>query len=399
MQVIVVFLKILRRFLRAPKAHIESMTTVLLLRRKIRAERIGVLFYDRFAVHGGFTGPVLAEYDKYKQPYIYLVGDSAHERLISGGNQKNVYFIDNRCEIYFRFLPVGLMITPASNFEVHAKNSATKLAHLFHSPVSMHYVYGDDAFDAYDIYFAVGPHHVREIETLTKLRGWPERTVYKSGYPKIDEIHGAYKRSHIQDKENVVTKIAFAPSWGDTNILRSHGVKIVGELIDQGYEVLVRPHKHSFDYDQDVLKEMAGRFKGKSLFLDRESGFKNVYACDVLVSDWSGIAYEYVFATERPVVFVEVEGGQKIQSVYNRKIPLKAMEDVCRHGVGMVVSEDNVASAIDNLLSNSPEEWADKIGTTRDQYIFNFRCSAATIARDLIELVAKRKVDLYGQID
>jgi len=356
------------------------------INKLIRQKSIKVVFYDRFAMHDSFTAPVIDRFLELQGRAFYFVAVKDHPALEKKRRKCEVFYVERELELLFRYLRVAMLVTPTTAYDPDAKNRHTKVAHIYHSPVSMHYIYGDNSFDSYDIFFAVGPHHTREFELLSELRGWIGKVSYPAGYPKIDNITRHYQTIRDTELTRVKTKIAFAPSWGKKNILRSHGQAIIADLLKEGFEVVLRPHKHNFDFDREVIDKIVNSFNDQDFTLDRELGFDKIYTCDVLVSDWSGIAYEFAFATCKPVVSVEVKGAQKIQTIINLTIDLEPMEDVCRFDIGVVTLPATVSQRVVDIINQGQEQWLSGISAARDKYLYNFGSSADVIAHKLIEL-------------
>jgi YidC/Oxa1 family membrane protein insertase len=338
------------------------------------------------AVHNTFLAPVAKLLDDDTCPSAYLVADPAHPFARSNDGGRRAYVLPRRCELFIRFLRVPLIVTAASNIDVLCKNGWTRWAHLFHSPVSLHYVYQDSALDAYDIFFCVGPHQKEELEYLQELRGWDKVKTFELGYPKLDVITEITYLSRGANVTDRLRTIAFAPSWGANGILRSHGYEIVEGLLNEGFCVVLRPHKHSFDFDSQVLDRIYRDFGGEKFSIDDAPGFEGMIGSDLLISDWSGVAYEYAFSTGRPVIFVDVEGGRKVQSDKNRQLPLDAMEDVCRYEVGVVCRPGEIIEAVQKVANTGLAEWRDRIKAVQGKYFYNFGVAAQPIADAIAEL-------------
>jgi len=73
---------------------------------------------------------------------------------------------------------------------------------------------------------------------------------------------------------------------------------------------------------------------------------------DVLICDCSGIALEYAFGTERPVLFLDVP--RKIRNENYRELGLEPIELSLRSELGIIVSPEEVATVpakIEALIS------------------------------------------------
>lgn len=378
--------RVVKRLLIRPVQSIRALSVIGELSGAIGSGEVRVLFFDRLAVHFSFCAAVADDCVQKGLTPAYLVSDANHPLLTRGDSKIRAYFLPPGFEIFIRLIHVPFLITAASNLDVHCRNGVTKLGHLFHSPVSLHYVYRDSAFDAYDFFFCVGPHHSKEITQVAILRGWKDFTTYESGYPKIDAMVEAATIQEREDAAREIRTVLFAPSWGEKNVLRSHGSKIIQSLLEENFQVVLRPHKHSFDFDMDVLEEIVDAFSDQDFKLDDSMGFDSMLESDLLISDWSGIAFEFAFSMRRPVVFVEVEGGRKVQSELNRTIPVAAMEDVCRYDVGLVCGPAEVVSSVSEAVAIGKEQWRCRIKSVQHKYFFNFGDSACAIADQIVEL-------------
>jgi len=390
MRTIWYFLRKIVTIFRHPVITGETIRQIVDLNKIIKDRKVSVIFFDRLALHYGFTKPILDEFFLLDQNYLYIVSDKSHAKLrTQNSSHRQIFYIDNRYEFLFKFIRIPLIVTPASHFPILGKNANTKIAHFFHSPVSMHYVYGDRAFDAYDYFFAVGPHHQKEFKLLEKLRHWKNKTSYPAGYPKIDALSRMSEACFSRKPYENTKRIAFAPSWLKTSILRTHGLLIIKNLISEGYEVLLRPHPHSFDHDSEVISEIVETFQDSLFELDDGSSFDKLYDCDILISDWSGMAFEFAFSTCRPVVSVNVEGNRKILSIKNVEIEADAMEDVCRFEIGSVCAPELVNESIANIYERGILSWAHEISLVRDRYLYNFGNSSKIIASKIKDLSGK----------
>lgn len=180
------------------------------------------------------------------------------------------------------------------------------IVHSYHSLVSMHVVYGDDAFDSYTHFLACGPHHVNEIIEIKKRRGLPRAKIYEVGYPKIDNINLSYLAK--KNIDTTIKTIVLAPSWHLDNILKLYGDVICQSILDLGHNLIVRPHPQLYEGDlstMSILRQVALRSNGRITIENPNENWDSYLKADLMVSDWSGVALEYSFATERPVVFID----------------------------------------------------------------------------------------------
>jgi YidC/Oxa1 family membrane protein insertase len=114
---------------------------------------------------------------------------------------------------------------------------------------------------------------------------------------------------------------------------------------------------------------------------------------DLLMTDWSSIAFEYAFATERPVLYVDTP--LKVTNPEYEKIGLLPTEITVRNEIGVVVGLeelDGVAAAASKLLKNR-SMYRDKIRKRRNEMVFNLGCSAGVIADHLVRFCGGSSTD------
>jgi YidC/Oxa1 family membrane protein insertase len=211
-------------------------------------------------------------------------------------------------------------------------------------------VYGDDAFDTYTHFFACGPHHVQEVKAINQAR--------------------------------------LAPSWHPTNLLKLHAETICKAVLSLNYDLIVRPHPHLYERDAEtmnVLRRIEAAAKGQMQIEDPHEQFDSFWSADLMISDWSGVALEYAFATEQPVIFIDAP--RKAASVDLLNLNLPAVEDTLRSKVGVIVkSVDDLDAGVQEIFATPAGEWRERIRSVRDQYIFNFESSSKEGARILSAL-------------
>ena len=121
------------------------------------------------------------------------------------------------------------------------------------------------------------------------------------------------------------------------------------------------------------------------------SSNESIYTSDLIITDWSGIAPEFCFATKRPAVFVNTkikapnENWQKIN-----KVPV---EISLRKILGIEVEKQDVKN-IDKMVAelfNKGKEYEKVIEETFNDFIFNHGNSAQKGAKYILYSLAKKR--------
>ena len=133
------------------------------------------------------------------------------------------------------------------------------------------------------------------------------------------------------------------------------------------------------------------------LFPEKEfvkSGFLAVDSflqSDIIISDWSGVALEFAFTFERPVMYIDVP--KKMRNPDFADIPHIPIEVSIRDKIGVVIPIANIGSIpekIEELLTNS-EVIQKEIKKIREDTVFNIGESSKIGANNLIKLLNELK--------
>ena len=118
---------------------------------------------------------------------------------------------------------------------------------------------------------------------------------------------------------------------------------------------------------------------------------KSIYTADLLITDWSGVAPEFCFATKRPAIFVNTK--IKCENPNWQKIGLDPVEISLRNEIGVAVEKDGideVDKVVENLLVSS-KEYKEVIENKFENLIFNHGCAAEKGARYILTSLANKK--------
>jgi hypothetical protein len=288
--------------------------------------------------------------------YQYVTSDHDDPLLSTPPDGATVWFIQEQLARMMGSLECDVFLTTMpdlGNFHVPRPKSG-KTVYAFHSLNSTHTAYRSGAFDNYDQFLCTGPHHVEELHRLRK-DSVPELS--QVGYHKLDLIRDEHEQ-FVGGRTVERDLVLLAPSWGPANLLEAHGSEVIQSLLAAGLRVIVRPHPQFFHSlypkGQEVMRLLQSRFERASdvefeLSIDTQESF---HRSALMISDWSGAAYEYAFGTLRPVLFIDTP--QKIFNSDWQAIGLPSFEAVMRKEVGSVVSTedvDNVGAVAASLVS------------------------------------------------
>jgi len=351
---------------------------------RIKKEEREVVFYSEDASYFTFFEGIINYLNtNYDIKFCYVTSDINDPMLSKEEAKIRSFYIKHLLGFFILLLDskLILMTMPDLN-QFHIKKSVRGANHvyLFHNIGSYFHVIRHGGLFYYDTMFCVGPHHIKELRREEELCGLPQRKLVKFGYYRLDKIHREHinwKESHQKDSK-YKAKILIAPGWGPweerNSMLDLCGSKLIRKLLESNYEVVLRPHPMTRKKFPKFLNSLYNEFKDFYNFKSEEnmSHLQSFHNSDVMISDWSGVVYEYAFGTERPVLFIDVPmkvNNQKYEDFNFDPIDIKI-----RNRIGKVVrldEIDNIVPIVDELIKNK-KEYKESIVKARNDLVFNF---------------------------
>jgi hypothetical protein len=200
---------------------------------------------------------------------------------------------------------VVLMTTPGLDvYQLKRSKSVKHYIHMLHAPsdATMYRMFGIDYFDAI---LLTGDYQVKDIRFLEQLRGLPAKELVIVGCTYLDFF--VEKINQIPREENHQFTVLVSPSWGSSALLSRYGEKLLDPLAKTGWRIIVRPHPQSKKSEKSVLEFLEKRYEATPNFTwdyDKENIYSLVQA-DIMISDFSGIIYDFMFLCDKPVIYVK----------------------------------------------------------------------------------------------
>ena len=295
---------------------------------------------------------------------------------------------------------VVVMTTPDLD-TFHIKRSYvrkdTEYIYTPHDPMSVHMSFREGAMDHFDTVLCAGPQQMEEIRKTEEVYGLPEKTLVPCGYCLLDDMTVDWA---VREKKPAdgIKRILIAPSWNEDNILDSCADELIRDLLKEGRKITVRPHPEYVKRYPAKLNALADRWKeqtGEQLVFETDfSSNESLYEADILITDWSGIAYEYSYTTGKPTLFINTK--MKCPNPNWEKIGITPLEISLRDRIGRSLDKDQLdeAETVIAEMEAHPEEWAERIAKVREQNIFNpGKCGEAAAEHILKSLIAREGGD------
>lgn len=345
-----------------------------------------LVFYSEKSGFYKYFKDVIAYLIEKSNVVIHYVTNDPNDQVFEiAKTQKQIkpYYIgEKRLITLFMKMDADIVVMTCPDLDkYHLKRSYVRndieYIYMFHYPLSTHMVLQNGALDHYDTIFCVGDFQFDEIRAAERVYNLPEKKLISAGYGQLEQLYNDYQKLDLKKREH--PKILIAPSWQPDNILDSCLDSLLAQLLNHGYEVVVRPHpeyvkRYKPRMDQIVHKYENCEDSGLRFELDFTSN-TSIFDSDVLITDWSGTAYEFSFVTLKPAVFIDTK--PKINNPEYKRLGIEPLEFVLRSEVGIRVDPeklDGLNEQIQNLLT-SQDKYAKHIEEIREKYIANFGTS------------------------
>lgn len=321
----------------------------------------------------------------------YITGDPEDEVFALAGEQFKPYYIgENRLIILMMKLETSIMVmtTPdLENFQLKRSYVKKDIEYIYvpHDVNSANLTFHKDALDHFDTIFASGPKNKAELLEREEKYNLPKKNIVEWGSSVIDNMMTAYEKLPAAQEKDRKT-ILIAPSWQKDNILDSCIEQILDGLKASGHRIIVRPHPQYVRHFEARIDALAAKYKEDGIEVQKDfSSNSTVYTADLLVTDWSSIAYEYAFSTLKPVLFINTP--MKVVNPDYKELSTVPIDIELRDKVGISVEEgeiSGVAEVVDRLFHENRFSKA-SMAELRDAYIYHIGSSGKVGAKYIID--------------
>ena len=158
-------------------------------------------------------------------------------------------------------------------------------------------------------------------------------------------------------------------------------------LLDAGFQVIIRPHPQQIKSERSLIESLKRETAscGGIRWDHNSSGHDSMIASDIMISDLSGVIFDYAFIYEKPVITLDFPLETK---GYEREdLPGLIWDLEIRKKLGIVVSAGELprlAGAVKDLLLDGT--FVGEIRKIRETALFHFGCVGKTAADQLVEI-------------
>ena len=261
-----------------------------------------------------------------------------------------------------------------------------------HGMTSLNMVMRKGSMDNYNSIFVASTYQKEEIKKTEEVYNLPKKELVEAGYPLLDDMIRDYD-SYLENnnEKNKIPEIIIAPSWQKDNIVDICVEEIVDNLLVGNYKIIVRPHPQHVKHMPQKMQQLKERYENnKNVIIQTDFTSSSVFESDLMISDWSGIAYEYAFATKKPVLFINTP--MKVMNPEYEKIEIVPINITLRETIGAALELDELSKIkekTDYLLKNA-KKYKKTISDFVDNNIYNVGTSSDICGRYIVGQVFKQ---------
>ena len=253
--------------------------------------------------------PVCDEFEARKIPLAFFTSAKDDPCFDQGYQFVKAEFIGEGNAAFARLnmLSAGILLstTPGLNvYQWKRSRNVKRYAHVLHmtNDATTYRLFG---LDYYDAVLLTGDYQKKDLQYLEEARGVAKKDLVTVGCAYLDVL--AQKMKDVPEEKEHPFTVLVSPSWGEVGVLKRYGEKLLDPLSKSGWRIIVRPHPQSKKSEADMLERLEARYKDcPNVEWDYERD--NIYSlkkADIMISDFSGIIFDYTFLRDKPVMYVK----------------------------------------------------------------------------------------------
>ena len=277
-------------------------------REAVKEGRKKYVIYNEGRQYWNLFKPILDAFERHHIEVTYFTSDKQDAVFGSGYQFVKAEYIGegNRAFARLNLLSADIVLATTPGLEVYQWKRSKDVKHYMHilhmaSDATMYRLFGLDYFDSC---LLTGDYQKKDIQILEKQRGVSEKELVTVGCPYLDTLK--QKIALLPKEENHPFTVLVSPSWGKDALLSKYGEKLIDPLLTTGWNIIIRPHPQSKKSEAEMLKKLEERYKDNGTIIwDYESdNIISMSKSDIMISDFSGIIFDYTFLFDKPVLYV-----------------------------------------------------------------------------------------------
>ena len=289
---------------------------------------------------------------------------------------------------------VVMTMPDIENFHIKRSYLRDDIEYIYvpHGVDSINLTMRKGSVDHYDTVLCTGINQIEEIRATEKVYGLPAKKLIECGYPLLDDMIRGYEGNN-HNNSSEIKNILIAPSWQEKNIVDSCLEELLDSLNGKGYHITVRPHPQHIRHKREQIELLKKKYDNNS-DIEIQTDFTSnntVFDADLVITDWSAIAYEFAYTTKKPVLFINTP--MKIMNPEYEKIDVVPLNILLRDEIGMSIDLDKISTVADSVktLLEDKESYSKKIEEFVNKYVYNIHSSAEVAAKYIAHSLIEKK--------
>ena len=299
--------------------------------------------------------PICEELEKRGMEAVYMTASEDDPALSEHFVHIKTEFIGTGNKAISRMNEVraDIVLSTTPGLDVYQWRRSREVGRYIHIPhaandITLYRMFG---IDYYDAVLLSGEYQGRQIRMLEELRNLPKKELVYVGIPYFDrmakrlELAGDEERKRPlmpeglsqksaaadPDKENgsgrAPLTVLLAASWGENGLLSKYGEKLLGPLVDTGYQIIIRPHPQSEISEKEMLDRLKQQYpdSGQVTWNRDNDNFEVLRRSDILISDFSGVLFDFALVFDKPVIYTSAQFDKSVYDCWSLEEELWTM--------------------------------------------------------------------------
>jgi YidC/Oxa1 family membrane protein insertase len=372
----------------------RELTEIIRLFLRTPKQKRQIIFYVAQAQYISYFEGLINKLLELDTVVCYISSDFDDPIFEENKTAFHTFYINKLYLLVAPFLDAKAIVYTMPDLNLfHIRRSIFDAEHIFvfHSLCSSHMGLNLGALDHFDTIFCNGPYHKNELQKMESIYDLKSKKLVEAGYYRLEKIYKQHQKQESTSQPITKDKplILIAPSWQKSNIIEACGHQLLEVLLRHNFKIVLRPHPMTIYKKPELLLSIQEKFGDRENFhLDTETvSEKYLHEADVMICDWSGVAMEFAFGVEKPVLFIDLP--PKIHNPNYQLIDIEPLESAIRQQIGRVISIDEIKLAgiiVEDFLTQS-EKYRAHIIRARGENIYHFGKSAEIGAKHILGII------------
>lgn len=212
-------------------------------------------------------------------------------------------------------IKADIVLSTTPSLDVYQWKRSKSVKYYVHIPhaVSDLTIYRMFGIDYYDSILTSNEFQIEQVRKLEEIRKLPPKDMKVVGLTYFDDMKNRLDNSPKITNDKPV--VLLAPSWGPSSILNKYGSRIIDELINTGYKIIVRPHPQSFVSEKEMIDNLINKYPSIEWNKDNDN-FDVLNKADILISDFSGVIFDFALVFDKPIIYADTSFDNSIYDAY-----------------------------------------------------------------------------------